>query len=700
MKIGRNDPCFCGSGKKHKKCCLRKQHKKIEKYFDISDDELEFEQFSFIGVESSVESENITPYKIDKGINEYLAGLFDVIRQEFENSIPNKEKIALLIGHAKEFLSLDFINDYDSVKEKYIKSLEYILHSRMVSEFQFHISMSNAKSALKTDVSIRQVNLIKIVNEIVKIIESDFDDKERYVDFILLINIAIDLLVENKNKNEILASIQNPILEVYVNDKGQLMDYILVDVNEEQTNTQPVRIVKIAETKIYDILKDVYPKLSESGRIFLSKAEFSYKNAVQISQGDFDYSVCCTNYFECIEHELNYRVSEMIRIKFPCAEKNELTLENFVSFFREELEAENQIKGLNISSAFLNNLERIKNIRNKWNHKRTISLEECLQVREIVIDEGLISQICDLNITEKNILYCSEEEKDKILSTIYNVILLSDNPSLKIRQPILYNHYDAINFMNRLAFVYFNFNFHNPINLLGDRYIVSEIDYDKLGFLLIKKNLKDRQGIAGTNFDYLAHKNGKEFTELLFDCLIDFKEASGSLKVIYEKDRVTIRGNNNANELKKYLFSQLYIGEESDDKFKEILNISLDKCLEIVKENNIDKINAALRQILLTESIWKRFSDEVVEKYKLIRELVLAYISMLSNKEKVDAGLFQLVINSCRFIVNNTLRGEQSDYLYSYITFYATEEGEVLGVKFENSKSDPAPGVFFEFIYC
>ncbi|MEI9885828.1 MAG: SEC-C metal-binding domain-containing protein [Rhizomicrobium sp.] len=24
-KVGRNDPCPCGSGKKHKKCCLAKQ---------------------------------------------------------------------------------------------------------------------------------------------------------------------------------------------------------------------------------------------------------------------------------------------------------------------------------------------------------------------------------------------------------------------------------------------------------------------------------------------------------------------------------------------------------------------------------------------------------------------------------------------------------------------------------------------------
>lgn len=26
MKIGRNDPCQCGSGKKYKKCCMDKQN--------------------------------------------------------------------------------------------------------------------------------------------------------------------------------------------------------------------------------------------------------------------------------------------------------------------------------------------------------------------------------------------------------------------------------------------------------------------------------------------------------------------------------------------------------------------------------------------------------------------------------------------------------------------------------------------------
>ncbi len=31
MKIGRNEPCPCGSGKKYKKCCLRKHEEEARK---------------------------------------------------------------------------------------------------------------------------------------------------------------------------------------------------------------------------------------------------------------------------------------------------------------------------------------------------------------------------------------------------------------------------------------------------------------------------------------------------------------------------------------------------------------------------------------------------------------------------------------------------------------------------------------------
>lgn len=36
MKIGRNDPCSCGSGKKYKHCCLRQQDADLQKPADLN----------------------------------------------------------------------------------------------------------------------------------------------------------------------------------------------------------------------------------------------------------------------------------------------------------------------------------------------------------------------------------------------------------------------------------------------------------------------------------------------------------------------------------------------------------------------------------------------------------------------------------------------------------------------------------------
>ena len=43
MKIGRNDPCPCGSGKKYKNCCLENY---LESYNYSNDTEIEYEQYS------------------------------------------------------------------------------------------------------------------------------------------------------------------------------------------------------------------------------------------------------------------------------------------------------------------------------------------------------------------------------------------------------------------------------------------------------------------------------------------------------------------------------------------------------------------------------------------------------------------------------------------------------------------------------
>ncbi len=44
-KLGRNDPCFCGSGKKYKKCCLGKNIPSYSKLSELEQLKLEFSDY-------------------------------------------------------------------------------------------------------------------------------------------------------------------------------------------------------------------------------------------------------------------------------------------------------------------------------------------------------------------------------------------------------------------------------------------------------------------------------------------------------------------------------------------------------------------------------------------------------------------------------------------------------------------------------
>ncbi|WP_319575503.1 SEC-C metal-binding domain-containing protein [uncultured Desulfobacter sp.] len=67
-KIGRNDPCLCGSGKKYKKCC---HHQKFD--FEISDN-------------------NVPPVKISEAILK--------ISEPLRRNFPKRERISVIISMA------------------------------------------------------------------------------------------------------------------------------------------------------------------------------------------------------------------------------------------------------------------------------------------------------------------------------------------------------------------------------------------------------------------------------------------------------------------------------------------------------------------------------------------------------------------------------------------------------------------------
>jgi len=87
-KIGRNDPCYCGSGQKYKKCCLGHDQESSRKSFDPVTTQREIERMmGQIG--KIVESKNMSI----EDLNQYFVGrTIDDIDDEFEEMGGRSEK--------------------------------------------------------------------------------------------------------------------------------------------------------------------------------------------------------------------------------------------------------------------------------------------------------------------------------------------------------------------------------------------------------------------------------------------------------------------------------------------------------------------------------------------------------------------------------------------------------------------------------
>lgn len=118
MKIGRNDPCPCGSGKKYKKCCLNKQEKND---FNIND---------FIITKAS------TAYK--KDIKEPLLNqkLLDI----YEKNLSIKDitnNYLEVMNYILEYANKNNIKDIDTLSKECIID-EFILN--VIGDFDMHIN--------------------------------------------------------------------------------------------------------------------------------------------------------------------------------------------------------------------------------------------------------------------------------------------------------------------------------------------------------------------------------------------------------------------------------------------------------------------------------------------------------------------------------------------------------------------------------
>ena len=135
-KIGRNDPCPCGSGKKYKKCCLNNDEKRIreakrphnsEEFFEdeiMTDNEVDFE-LDQEGTESDVEESNIDQEE----------------REPFHSKTISKEIPE--ISEQEQTLIDEWWRQYKQVKmqpDMVIQHLEsfFIAHPSLVPNIEFH----------------------------------------------------------------------------------------------------------------------------------------------------------------------------------------------------------------------------------------------------------------------------------------------------------------------------------------------------------------------------------------------------------------------------------------------------------------------------------------------------------------------------------------------------------------------------------
>ena len=116
-KVGRNDPCPCGSGKKFKKCCERKM---IGKKFMAS--KIDSEKTAAMKNNSSAISSffkhkvtQITPTKKTKDIK---------VSTQQPQEIKPEEKVDLVEEALKERLGEEFLKEEDKKEEKKPKDEE------------------------------------------------------------------------------------------------------------------------------------------------------------------------------------------------------------------------------------------------------------------------------------------------------------------------------------------------------------------------------------------------------------------------------------------------------------------------------------------------------------------------------------------------------------------------------------------------
>ena len=101
-KIGRNDLCYCGSGKKYKKCCMKKDQEEVSRELSINKHETVSDKY--FSVKEYIELSGYPLVKFDFFLLEILNITSSTLYKYSKvNTVKIKEIIRALYSYSKEF---------------------------------------------------------------------------------------------------------------------------------------------------------------------------------------------------------------------------------------------------------------------------------------------------------------------------------------------------------------------------------------------------------------------------------------------------------------------------------------------------------------------------------------------------------------------------------------------------------------------
>lgn len=653
-----------------------------------------------------------TYYAFDKGIKELILADFDQLKHILHKNKIDRNNVEFFIEDINSLSYIKNKNDIDRIKKLYSKEVIEELKRRGKKSQGVIINGIN-------DIDCSVLKCINIIitefNKIYHKLISSENFEQNYKLILILVDSAMKIL--NNNQQYITKSLINPMIKIFIDDEIDLIDFVILESENFAVIQNQIEFENI--NYLYSEKSDFAYKIenmsSQTGKKAYITAEMLHKDIKE--HQDIDYSPYCDGYFKCIECELKESMRDILE-KVDKIKKN-ITLGSFDWVFRNKKDNIENLLGKKIDVKFIEQLSYITKQRNISKHEDVININEYKTIRKIIIEDGLLDYILNLNNKKSKYILRNKEINNLELEIKKIKLELDYDEYLNIKENLQDSKYNRINFLNQISNIFFN----DPIcNIVNNRFISSEIDYDEFGFILIKNNRINKKGIGGISYNYSGYNYEEVDFKLLFRGEIVQKsfEIPGYFAIRYEDNQLIIDGNEGANTIRNYLYQNLYDIKElsnglndskslNENQMYEIYFKAINNYLDLINsniENGINAFQQDTKNVILLNEIFKGFNHKINTSFDIIRNVLLILFDRelkcnidsqyeLGKREKI------ILIKLCRFIIENLdelSKFNEFDYIDKVYVSIDNDEN-IKGIKLNKSKKNINLEFEVEIIY-